>query len=45
MGSFTVTWWDVYDFLRCPKNLAFKTMALRLRRLERRKNRLFSRLS
>ncbi|MEM2485426.1 MAG: hypothetical protein QXT82_11420 [Candidatus Caldarchaeum sp.] len=37
MASFTITWEDVYDFLRCPKILAFKTMELRLRRLERRK--------
>jgi CRISPR/Cas system-associated exonuclease Cas4 (RecB family) len=37
MGRFTITWVDVYDYLRCPKILAFKAMGLKLRRLESRR--------
>jgi hypothetical protein len=37
MGRFTITWVDVYDYLRCPKIPSFKVMGLKLRRLESRK--------
>jgi CRISPR/Cas system-associated exonuclease Cas4 (RecB family) len=37
MGRFTITWVDVYDYLRCPKIPAFKAIGLKLRRLESRK--------
>ena len=37
MGRFTISWVDVYDYLRCPKIPAFKAMGLKPRRLESRK--------
>ena len=31
MGVMTITWQDIYDYLRCPKILAFKVAGLRTR--------------
>jgi hypothetical protein len=36
VGKFTISWADVYDYLRCPKIPAFKAMGLELKRLESR---------